>query len=255
MTAPRALITGAAQGIGRALVEEYVGNGYEVVGIDNDRNRAEALSRDLKTEGAEFRCSLVDLSDLEAVERLSGELEKEVEFDLVIHNAGINHTERFGESSFEAQERVLRVNLYAPLILTACLLKDGRLRENSTLVFISSLSRFVSYPGATVYAATKDGLASYARSLAIALASRKTHVLTVYPGPTRTEHARRHSPDNSREERRMKPEELARRIKRAADKKKRVLIPGLANRIFAALGLGIPSLTERGMKKSILDRL
>jgi len=97
---------------------------------------------------------------------------------------------------------VLAVNLTAPLHLTGALLQAGKIAPGGSLVFVSSLSRLLSYPGAAVYAASKDGLASYARSLAVALAPQKMHVLTVYPGPTRTAHARRYSPDNSREARR-----------------------------------------------------
>ncbi|MEO1440795.1 MAG: SDR family NAD(P)-dependent oxidoreductase, partial [Chloroflexota bacterium] len=120
------------------------------------------------------------------------------------------------------------------------------------VVFVSSLSRYVSYPGASVYAATKDGLASYARSLAVAYP--QMHVLTVYPGPTRTAHARKYSPDNSKEDKRMTPEDLAGRIVTAVDRRQRVLIPGAANWIFAILGRVAPALTDYAMKKSLLEK-
>lgn len=91
------------------------------------------------------------------------------------------------------------------------------------MVFVSSLAHFVSYPGASVYAASKDGLAAYARSLRVA--EPALHVLTVFPGLTRPAHARRYGPDNSREARRMPPEKLAELIYRAVQRRQKVLIP------------------------------
>ena len=149
----------------------------------------------------------------------------------------------------------LNVNLAAPLELTAALLRAGKIAPGGSLVFISSLSRLLSYPGATVYAASKDGLASYARSLAVALAPQGIHVLTVYPGSTRTAHARRYSPDNSREARRMPPEVLASTVVRAVQRRQRVLIPGAGNKLFAAIGRWVPSLAEWVMKKTLWEKL
>ena len=123
------------------------------------------------------------------------------------------------------------------------------------MAFISSLSHFVSYPGAAVYAASKDGIAAYARSLALALTPQQMHVLTVFPGPTRTEHARRYSPDNSREGRRMPPEQLAQQILVAVQRRHRMLIPGLGNRLFARFGHWFPHQSEQIMRRIILDKL
>lgn len=98
-------------------------------------------------------------------------------------------------------------------------------------------------------------MASYARSLAVALAAENIHVLTVYPGPTRTAHARRYSPDNRREAQRMAPEKLAVAIHRAVVQRRRVLIPGFSNRLFAMAGLWMPALTEWAMRKSLFEKL
>ena len=87
------------------------------------------------------------------------------------------------------------------------------------------------------------------------LANADINVLTVFPGPTRTAHARRYSPDNSREAKRMPPEELARRIVAATDARKLHLIPGATNRVFAAAGRMAPWLTDRIMQRTLFDKL
>ena len=150
---------------------------------------------------------------------------------------------------------MLDVNFLAPLLLTQGVLADGLLNDEATLVFISSLSHFAGYPGAAVYAASKAGVASYARSLAVALAPAGQRTLTVYPGPTRTAHARRYSPDNSREAKRMAPERLAEQMLFAVSRGKRQLIPGPANEGFALAGRLFPSLTDAIMRKTMLEKI
>jgi short-subunit dehydrogenase len=113
----------------------------------------------------------------------------------------------------------------------------------------------VGYPGAAGYAASKDGLAAYARSLSVALAGQHIHVLTVFPGPTRTAHARRYSPDNRREQRRMPPEQLAAQIMQAIARRQSRLIPGASNRFFALLGSYLPGLVDGIMRKTLLEPL
>jgi len=161
----------------------------------------------------------------------------------------------FAGSALAAQLAVLDVNLRAPLLLTAGLLARGRVAPGGTLVFIASLSVFTGYPGAAVYAASKDGVAAYARSLRVALEQRGINVLTVFPGPTRTAHARRYSPDNRREGRRMAPERLAELLAVAVERRQATLIPGAGNRLFAILGRLCPPLLDHAMRKTILEKL
>jgi short-subunit dehydrogenase len=170
---------------------------------------------------------------------------------VLIHNAGISAAGRFQTIPLEVQLRVIDLNLIAPMVVTPALLRTRKLTSSASIVFVSSLSHFVGYPGASVYAATKDGIASYARSLRVSL-GKKRHVLTVFPGPTRTEHARRYSPDNSRESKRMPPDVLADLIYRSVLKRRKRLIPGLTNKIISRMGNLFPVFTERMMAKTML---
>ena len=246
----RVLITGAADGIGRALLERYAHAGASVVGVDVDADRAASLA-----DAGDVRFHHADLADRDAVDGLAVVLANEPAFDVVIHNAGISHVGAFEHSDLDAQRAVIRVNLEAPLVLTAALLRANRVAEGGAIVFVSSLSHYVGYPGASVYAATKDGLAAYARSLSVALAPEGIHVLRVFPGPTRTEHARRYSPEGSDESKRMSPDEVARRIVAAVGRKKPVLVPGAGNKVFAAAGRVVPGVTERALRKALFEKL
>lgn len=240
----KAVITGAADGIGKALAAACADAGYEVVGVDVDAERAADTEAEL---GIAF--IIADLTQPDAVAAVAGQL---AGVDLLVHNAGINEVGYFHNTDAARQQAVISLNFVAPVLLTRHLLANDALTEEASIVFISSLSRYVSYPGASVYAATKDGVASYARSLAVAYPDK--HVMTVYPGPTRTAHARRYSPDNSREDKRMSPDDLAGRILKAVEKRQRILIPGAANVAFAVFGRLLPGVANRVMRRSLLEK-
>jgi len=252
---PHCLITGAADGIGKALAHTFAAAGYTITGIDIDAERALRTQAELINRGGAARFLLADLAQPDNLARTIIMLKDRPPLDVLVHNAGINAVGAFATSDPARQRAVIEVNFTAPLLLTAALLNEKRLNPGGSLVFIVSLSHFVGYPGAAVYAASKDGLAAYARSVRLAVAPLGIRVLTVYPGPTRTEHARRHSPDNRREGRRMAPQDLARQILRAVQTGKQRLIPGVGNRIFARLGRLFPGLMAQMMRRTIFDKL
>lgn len=245
----RVLITGAADGIGKALAIKYGSAGYHVVGVDVDAIRALATHTSLKTSGfsAEFRTTDLIKDKMDWLDTLQP-------FDCVIHNAGISAVGRFGEIPLRDQLNVIKLNFLAPLLLTNRLLQNNQLTQNSAVLFLSSLSAFVSYPGAAVYSATKDGLESYSRSLRSSL-TPAVSTTTIFPGPTRTEHARRYSPDNSNESSRMSPAHLADLIYDAHHAKKRQLLPGGGAKASAVLGTVAPRLAEFAMKKALFDKM
>jgi NAD(P)-dependent dehydrogenase (short-subunit alcohol dehydrogenase family) len=242
----RALITGAADGIGRALGERLHGEGWSVCGLDVDRVQAAARP---------YPFVFCDLAAPAEIDAALDELAAGAPFELVVHNAGISCTGRFEETDPAAQAQVIAVNLQAPMLLSAGLWRRGLLARGTTIVFLSSLSHQVGYPSAAVYAATKDGLTAYARSLHVALGKLDASVLTVFPGPVRTAHARRYAPAGSDEERRMPPEAVAQAIAKALRRRRRILVPGLGPKLFAWAGRWLPGLTERAMKKALYDPL
>lgn len=245
-------ITSFADGIGKALALKFASAGYKIIGIDFDAERATHTQAEIVAAGGRVEFIHVDLGRAADVKKLFEQLRFRAPFSVFIHNAGINAVGRFTEMELARQNAVLEINLHTPLRLTGHLLRENLMAENGSLVFVSSLSKYVGYPGASVYAAAKDGLASYARSLSKLIG---LHTLTVYPGPTRTAHARRYSPDNSRENRRMLPEVLAAQIFTATQTRTRTLIPGAGNQLFAVLGTWLPSVTEAALKKTLFDKL
>jgi short-subunit dehydrogenase len=241
------LITGAADGIGRALAFAFAQRGYHILGIDFDAERSARTQAELTQQGFNAQFLQADLSQPNFLDDLLPNLPT---IDILVNNAGISAVGAFEQLDWQRQQRVLNVNLRAPIQITTANL----LKPNGSIVFVSSLSHYVGYPGAAVYAASKDGLAAYARNLRIALKKQNQHVLVVFPGPTRTAHASRYSPNNARESKRMSSETLAMHIVRATEKRKDKLFPGAAG-VMAFFGLWFPTLAERIMKRSLFDIL
>ncbi len=233
----------------------YARTGAAVTIIDRDTERAVDLCADIRAHGGTATFVSANLARTEDIQAVLRQLAGLPPVNIFVYSAGISAVGPFAAGNLAHQHAVLDVNLRAPLQLTAGLLQAGQIAPGGSLVFIASLSVFTGYPGAAVYAASKDGLAAYARSLRVSLAPRGLHVLTVYPGPTRTAHARRYSPDNRHEHRRMPPERLAALIVAAVQRRDASLVPGNTNRLIAILGRLVPALTEEMMRTAIFARL
>lgn len=246
-------VTGGAGEIGAAVLSSFASRGYNPIGIDINTAAATTISHDLARYADDVSFILADLATDAGITEAVTQLPSEI--DVFVHAAGINAVGKFEQLPLERQRAVINLNLLTPMLLTQALLEHNRLPAQGTLVFISSLSHFVSYPGAAAYAASKDGLAAYARNLSVALAGMPVHVMTVYPGPTRTAHAHRYSPDNRRERQRMRPEALADAIFAGVQTRQHQLVPGFNNRIAALVGKHSPKLTERIMRKTLFNKL
>lgn len=246
MSTKRALVTGGTAGLGRALCDHLVAQGYTVVSADLN-----APSRDCGFE--HIAC---DLAQRHSVDFLIGQLAKREPFDLVIFNAGISATGRFEEITPEAHARVIAVNADAPLTLCAALMHNTCITRGGHIGFVSSLSHFTGYPGAASYAAAKDTLAVYAKSIRKPfLKNRNISVTCAYPGPLKTEHAARHAPKGAKAEKRLAPAEAARFILADIQRGKASSYPGRGTTLVAGVGRLVPGLLTTAMRKIIYDKL
>lgn len=246
MSAKRALVTGGTAGLGRALCDQLITDGYTVISADLN-----APARDCGFE--HIAC---DLAQRHSVDFLLTQLSKHAPFDLVIFNAGISATGRFEEIAPGAHARVIAVNADAPLSLCAGLLAQGSIRKGGHIGFVSSLSHFTGYPGAASYAAAKDTLAVYAKSVRKPFAKHHgVSVTCAYPGPLKTDHAARHAPEGAKAEKRLEPAQAARFILADIRAGKPQSFPGKGTALFAFAGRAAPSLLTKAMRKIIYDKL
>ena len=242
----RALVTGGSAGLGAAAVSWLQQNGYQVVVLD--RAPPSAGKAPVEYIGC-------DLASRPALEAVMPELIATGPYDLIFLNAGINATGRFEAIDAKAHIDVIRINAEAPMVIAARLLEAGALKRGAAGIFVSSLSHFTGYPGAASYAASKDALAIYAKSMRKYAKTQGVTLTVAFPGPLKTDHAERHAPQGADASKRMEPGEAAKLILSDAFAGKKTSIPGSANRIFAVIGRIAPKPVTALMRRLIYDRL
>jgi uncharacterized protein len=173
----RTLVTGATGGLGAAIASAFAARGAEVIVTGRRAKPLEALAQELGAESV-----VADLTDRADVDRL---IDAVRELDVLVSNAALPGGGKVETFSSEEIDRVLDVNLRAPVLLsrhfTPMMVKRGR----GHVVFISSLAAAFPTPGLAMYNATKSALVSYGLSLRGELAPAGIGVSIVYPGPIR----------------------------------------------------------------------
>ncbi|BBN52590.1 3-oxoacyl-ACP reductase [Pseudomonas chlororaphis subsp. aurantiaca] len=173
----RALVTGAARGIGAAIAETLARDGAQVVLLD-----VPAAKTDLEALAARLggHAITLDICAEDAATRLVEQLPDGI--DIVVHNAGITRDKTLANMTPEFWDAVLAVNLNAPQVLTQALLDSGTLRDNGRVILLASISGIAGNRGQTNYAASKAGLIGLAQAWAPLLQERGISINAVAPG-------------------------------------------------------------------------
>jgi NAD(P)-dependent dehydrogenase (short-subunit alcohol dehydrogenase family) len=172
------LVTGASSGIGRAIAIECSRMGANV--IITARNE-ERLNETLDLMTGDIHISYIaDLSSEIEITNLVLELPQ---LDGVIHCAGLTIPKPFQFYSKENIDTVMGVNFEAPVYITQALFKQKKIRKQSSIVFISSISGvWISSVGGSFYSASKGAINGLVKGLAIEYASKGIRVNSVNPG-------------------------------------------------------------------------
>jgi len=178
------LVTGGAQGIGRAIVEQFARHGARVTVADLRLPAAQALAVELTSEGLEVTAVGVDLADADAVRVMMEDLEQRAgRLDVLIHNAGYFPLTPFEQITPPLLARTLAVNLSALFWLTQAALPMFRRQGQGCVLVTSSVTGpRVAYPGLSHYAASKAGVNGFIRNAALELAGDRIRVNGVEPG-------------------------------------------------------------------------
>ncbi len=156
---PRVLITGAASGLGWALAQVYLRDGWHVVMVDLDKDRlTEGESQLRGNHSGRFQCICVNVTN---DEQLATALEPVVchdeGLDLLINNAGITHRSQASVTDPAVCDRVMSVNWRAPVRLTRLCLAALQ-RRRGGIICISSMAAWMPIPGRAAYGASKAAL-------------------------------------------------------------------------------------------------
>lgn len=235
----KALVTGASSGIGLAIAEKLVLEGYEVYGLGRDFSKPDRkLQVDVDTPTdtnlqvdtdlrADINCKVDRLNDDEShmntrfhkitcdlcntkklIETIQS-INKDHDISLLINNAGVGYYGLHEELSPQKISQMVRTNLEAPMIITNLLLRD--LKKNAGIIVnTSSVTAGKSNPHGCVYGATKAGLTSFSHSLFDEARKYGVKVINIEPDMTVTNLYRNADFTADEEmEARLLPEEIA----------------------------------------------
>ena len=179
-----ALITGAGQGIGRAIALELAGAGCRVVVADINYETAAAVAAEVQEKGGQAVATGGDVSNREQVRDMFAASSSFGPVEILVNNAGVFPFVGFGELSEEQWDLTMNVNIKGPYFCIQealhCMPDGGR------IINISSIAGQVGIPTLAHYCASKAAVDGLVRGLAVELADRRITVNAVAPGAIHT---------------------------------------------------------------------
>ena len=177
MTTRVAAVTGGSAGIGRAICEDLLAQGYEVVSLA--RRRAEI-------DHPKLHSIEVDLADRAATAQAAAELVRRFEVTTVVHNAGVIRPALNADVNLDDLDALVDLHLGCAIQLVQAALPAMRAQRFGRVVLLSSRAA-LGLQTRTSYSATKAGMLGMARTWALELAPEGITVNVVAPGPIRTD--------------------------------------------------------------------
>ncbi len=182
-----AIVTGGAQGIGRAIVERFLDSGAAVAIWDRDGGLAERVASELGGRGrvAAFACDVTRLADVErAREATLGAFGR---IDILVNNAGIaGPNQPTWDYPTDAWDDVMRVNLDGPFLCCRAIAPLMIAQNYGRIVNVASIAGKEGNPNAPAYSASKAGVIALTKSLGKELAGHDIAVNCVTPAAART---------------------------------------------------------------------
>lgn len=184
----RAIVTGGAQGIGKAVANRLAQEGARVLVADLDESGAKAVAEEINAHGGQAIAFAVDVSDREQVQAMINAAVSHWDgIDVLVSNAGIMDRQPFLEMTDELWDRILSVNLRGAFLCGQLAARQMVTQGNGgRIVNLASNSGVFGGRGRAGYGASKAGIINLTQTMAIELAEHNILVNAVAPGATRT---------------------------------------------------------------------
>jgi 2-hydroxycyclohexanecarboxyl-CoA dehydrogenase len=177
------LITGAGQGIGKAMAERLAAEGARVAVTDINEKSAVATADSL-AGAAGFRLDITDAAEVGT--RIDEIVAALGPIDALVNNAGWDQLSPFLDTDEDLWDRIIDINLRGPIRLTKAVLPQMVERQAGRIVNISSDAGRVGSTGEAVYSACKAGIIGFGKTVAREVARYGITVNAICPGPTAT---------------------------------------------------------------------
>ncbi len=235
-----ALTTGASTGIGRELAEVCAAEGWNQVLVARNQDRLKIVAEELRAvHKVQTRVLPVDLSTTGVAEKVFGAV-RDVPISLLINNAGFGTYGAFAESTFSEQSEMIEVNVAALVQLTRLFMQPMLERSSGRILNVASTAAFQPGPKVSVYYASKAFVFSFSYALADELQGTGVTVTVLCPGMTKTEFQKRANMKEGGPFGLMSARTVAEQGFHGMMRGKRVVIPGMMNRIGAFFARRVP---------------
>jgi NAD(P)-dependent dehydrogenase (short-subunit alcohol dehydrogenase family) len=186
-----AVVTGGASGIGLGVAHKFVADGYQVAILDANGPAAEAAAAELRRHGATILALGVDVADRGVVDDAYARIRSELgPIEILVTSAGIESFDPVTEISMERWDRIIAVNLTGTFNCVQAAIPDMITGNWGRIVTISSSSAQSGATNMAHYAASKGGVISLTKALAVELASNGITANTIPPSLVDTPMAR-----------------------------------------------------------------
>jgi 3-oxoacyl-[acyl-carrier protein] reductase len=178
-----ALITGAAQGIGKAVALLLARNGADIVISDINLEKAEETAKEVQALGRKAMATKVDVATLGDVEKMvQATLAQFGKVDILVNNAGIARDKLILRMSEEDWDAVLNINLKGTFNCTKAVVRYMSKQKSGKIVNIASVVGEMGNAGQGNYAASKAGVIGFTKTIAREFAQRGINVNAIAPG-------------------------------------------------------------------------
>lgn len=241
------LITGASEGIGKALAQRAAKNNCNLILSARSKDKLHALATELQeTRGIEAHVIVADLNEAGEAAKLWDAAKQIGPVDVLVNNAGLGINGAFGVADEAREEATIQVNLVALTHLMRLAVRDMKAANKGRILNVSSAAAFLPGPNMAVYHATKAYVLSLSEAVNQELAGTNVSVTALCPGSTETAFFDEADMSETRffkMNMRMSAEEVADQGWVGMNKGARVVVPGFINKVLAF----VPRIMPRGL--------
>jgi short-subunit dehydrogenase len=243
---PAVVITGATEGIGRALADEFARDGHTLLLVArHEAGLARAAAELSKTYGVTVRTTAQDLGTEEGCTGLEEALDRfGLYADILVNNAAIMLAGFFQDQQTARTGRVIDLNVRGIADLMLRLLPGMMARNRGAILNVASVEGFMPVPYQAVYAASKAFVLSLSRAVSYEASGTNVRVQVLAPGAVATEIHAKGGAEYARYVQLfpvMTAEEVARYGYRQFKRGKKVIVPGWLNRLYVTAVRFVPS--------------